>query len=433
VNPRDFISVEILVLVPLLWLLYRSARPWAISPIWLLLSGYLALAIAGRYSLDLCKGPLRALFILPESQLDDTLAYFLYVCIAFGVGTMAWILLVQPSMPAAHFSERSEHSEPGSLFILGTLVPLMLYVAGCGSALFYRTTYLAASIAPLKIAGSSLAPVGIALSGALCVSTSRRFLTVFALMTGIGYLLATFAMATRMMALVPLLFALGAVGARPDLAIARWMVAPGFVVSLVLLPVPLFLRSLPEQGLFPFVNALGKMQRSLQGRGLAGMILGNVLTGFPLTNFVGSVRELSTESLWTAINPLPGWMTDWKSIQPLLRVNFFTPYNGLGELLNHGYAVSGIFFVCIGIYFAHLEASIRTFAQRGRVLTALMMFGFPALFVLLTTQYNLRACVRLIYYSIAFEIAIHFIFSPRKNAQLSLQASRKPSGVTSAW
>jgi len=57
----------------------------------------------------------------------------------------------------------------------------------------------------------------------------------------------------------------------------------------------------------------------------------------------------------------------------------------------------------IGLYFAHLESLIRRLASSGRFLLALLFFSFPALFVLLTMQYNLRSCVRLIYYSIVFE------------------------------
>src|SRR5690242_14047981 len=145
-----------------MWVLYRTIRPWPLSPAWLLLLGYLALALVGRYALRFCSGPLNSLFKLPDTPLDDTLAYFLYVCVASGVGMAAWLLVGQPEVLPVRAVEKLERPEPGFFWVVGMLLPLAIYVIGCGPAMFYRTGYSGIAFRGLKIAGYTLTPFGVA-------------------------------------------------------------------------------------------------------------------------------------------------------------------------------------------------------------------------------------------------------------------------------
>jgi len=220
------------------------------------------------------------------------------------------------------------------------------------------------------------------------------------------YFVVMFAMATRMMALAPTLFALGCFCARPQSRRVRSILYLSFLISPVLLPIPLAMRHLPVKGLIPFTAELSKVGHIFGVSGVFKHVAGSILIAFPLTGYVGSGHRLSFDYFLTAANPLPGPWTNWHAIQGRLLVNSFTPYNGLGELMNYGATVGVTCYLLLGMYFSHFDRQIRRWMTQGRALPGLVLYGFTPLLVLMSLEYNLRSSFRLVYYSVSFEAAL---------------------------
>jgi hypothetical protein len=102
----------------------------------------------------------------------------------------------------------------------------------------------------------------------------------------------------------------------------------------------------------------------------------------------------------TSINPLPGNFTNWASYSPEMRINIFAPYTFFGELLVFGNGVIYIFGLIIGITLGLIESRYSAYHlnRYGRYFYILAMVMMIFL-LLLSLQYNLRSCLRFLYYS----------------------------------
>jgi hypothetical protein len=109
--------------------------------------------------------------------------------------------------------------------------------------------------------------------------------------------------------------------------------------------------------------------------------------------------------LVVSLDPLPS------SLQkvPELTLNEFTPYSALGELLTYGWPV---YIVVLALMGAGLALSERL-ALRGKGgfggLSRIVIFGTAALFVLQSTEYNLRQIARLEYYGLIIVAVLVFL------------------------
>lgn len=401
----SLIPFEIIALTLALLGLRRSVPLWSLSPVWLVLGVYLLFAILGRYALALGSGvPGQSLlFHLPARTLDRTLAWFLLLMIAFAGGAHVELFLRDsPTVPV--ILRPSKRRSGGAVLVASAAVTLFLLIVGVGvHEIFYRYEYLTGRHNVTKIMGMALAPVEIIACGYAVLAFRNPLLRLAAAAVAFGYFVVTFAMATRLMALVPALFVAGCFCARPQLRSVRLLLYLSVLAGVVLLPIPITMRNLPIKGLIPFVAELRKIGTIFGVRGMFKHVMGSILIVFPMTGYVGQAHRLSTHDLITTINPLPGKLTDWYSIAHTLRVNFFEPYNGLGELMNYGVEIGVTFYVLLGMYFSHTDRKIRRWMAQGNVLPAIALFGFAVLLVLMSLQYNLRNSFRLVYYSMFFE------------------------------
>jgi hypothetical protein len=416
VQLSDFIVVEVVLLVPLIWGLRRVISPWMLSPVWLLLGAYGFIAVLGRYALGFTKGPPGQEFmlqLLPSYQLENTFAWFLLVGIAFSSGAILWALVSQKTGIAVAMQRGQVISNEG-FWTVAAALPVLVLIAGAGGihVILERNVYLTNQGNPLKILGLVMTPFAVILTGYGFLAFRSRQARAGMLLIAAVYFLITFALATRVMAMIPGFFALGAFVARPELKRTKAALIFSGIMSLALLPVPLVLRCLGEQGLIPFTKFLLAGGRILRGPDMLRTVLGSILIAFPLTTFVGYAGHLSGSYLAAELNPLPGVFTNWYEVTDHLKVNAFSPYNTLGELWNHGILIGAVFYLSIGFYLAHVDWKIRTWANEGRTGLSLILFGFYALFVLLSLEYPLRNCVRLLYYSLMFEVALQLMSRP---------------------
>jgi hypothetical protein len=127
----------------------------------------------------------------------------------------------------------------------------------------------------------------------------------------------------------------------------------------------------------------------------------NTFYGFPLTAYVASAPHLPLSYFLTSVSPLPGSLTSWYEINAQMRVNAYIPYNAIGELLNYGWYIAVLVSFLLGAVLTAIDVDIRRRLRQREYLLPTVYIGLTVLFLLSTTQYNLRSSTRLLYYMMA--------------------------------
>ena len=137
--------------------------------------------------------------------------------------------------------------------------------------------------------------------------------------------------------------------------------------------------------------------------------LNNILKGGYVFIKMSEGSNFQTTDLITGLNPLTSNFTNWYSRVNLLRINPFVPYNILGELYFFNNYIFFFYFLFVGIIMSFIEnmcfdkiTSKNT--NRKYLVLLLIIFALFGMFLIYSTQYNLRACNRYIVYSIIFYI-----------------------------
>ncbi len=401
----------------------RPFRIW--SPFYLALISYVVLALGGLVMYGFTEAAQGTFYWLPVSRSDLlwTLERLLFLLVLMCLGSLTYLgtrrSRVSPvSRPSpASILPRTEPAvdlTPASM--IGVLVlaqiPLFLLLLGVGvSNVWQRSIYLPEQHHMLKILGSSLAMVAVFGSGLIFALGRRprnRSFRLWGVLILAAYEVVFFSLATRQFAVAPVVFCFGALLAQPRSKWLQFLAALGLLAAPLLIQVPLTLRGLPNQGLSPF---LGYMTASTRGFALQVIspehlrtFLLNTFYGFPLTAYVSSAPHLPLSYFLTSVNPLPGSLTSWYDISPLLRVSVYVPYNSLGELLNYGLLIASPMFFLLGVILAAIDTSIRREVAQGNYLLPALYIGLSVFFILDSTQYNLRSSIRVIYYMLAIAL-----------------------------
>lgn len=235
-----------------------------------------------------------------------------------------------------------------------------------------------------------------------------------------------FAIGTRQFAIVPAAFAAGVV--ITSTRTSRWtLFAVACAVTLLLVPIPLYLRDLSYHGLSPYLGSFGDFS---YGDVRWSNVLTNVFISFNITGSVAfSAEAIPSAYIVTELNPMPGFMTDWYSIAPSLRINEATPFSGMGEIGNLGTAtVVGLWFL-LGCALMVAERGVDMAVRRGQQAIAILATGLAALFAASVTQYNLRNSERLLLYSLVLLAAIWFLArrSDKSEGAVTSSAGSPPS------
>lgn len=312
---------------------------------------------------------------------------------------------------------------PRSILLLASTIPLILSIVAVGPAEVISRAYYLTAAGPTWLVSLStlLSPVGIAGAAVVLFDKRKPSRKAWAALILAGYVAVLFSGATRWLGFVPIIL-LGAYMAQVgvDLQRRRVLVAAGvaLAVSIFFLQLPLALRSRVDgAGLGPYVAALASHPDLALSTSATGVV-GNVLFAVPLTGFIAAdVKTLPADALGVSVTPLPSGLTRWSELAPVLRVNYYTPFNTLGELAAHGYLVLIAYFVFAGFLASRLQDVARRLTGHSGVVTQIAVAGLLLLFSAMVLQYNLRSSARLLWYASLAYVALRLFSAMRHTDQ----------------
>lgn len=123
-------------------------------------------------------------------------------------------------------------------------------------------------------------------------------------------------------------------------------------------------------------------------------------------------NPVNYDYLFTSLNPSPGFLTDWYKIYKNLRINHYAPYSAIGEIFTYP-NIAFFFYFFVGIFFAHSERIIQKLFLNKKVVVGFFLFLLTSAFIPYSFEYNLRSCVRFLYYAMIF-IYLQNLFSKIK-------------------
>ena len=299
---------------------------------------------------------------------------------------------------------RSSESTQTALLMV-SLLPLALIVAAVGGdldVLLNRSYYLASLNATKQLfgLGANLAVAVTLLTGFVWSSSRVSTKRALSLAVAFVYVAVFFSFGSRRLALVPVVFALGAYAAKPVSKRLRAFLIVGVGVGIALLPLPLGLRSGGAHGLVPYFDIL-------RG-GFSGVDIGfdsvllNLLQGVPAVA-VTAFKQPAVP-LWVSLNPLPGNLAGWYTVSGAHRLNVNAPYPALGELRNHSLLAMTLYFAVAGFALARADIAVRRLMAHGHELYALLLVSVSGLFTVFSLQYNLRTSTRFLYFLVGLTL-----------------------------
>lgn len=287
---------------------------------------------------------------------------------------------------------------PKVLLLAGLPLFAMAYGTGISTVLHANRYLEHTGPGTAALLGKALAPIGVLVCGYFMFRRGEPLITrICALVMALGYETIFLAQSTRFFAFwVPLIFAGGLLTGAWSINGRRIGFLVTIVASVLALQVPLGLRNLPNHGLVPAIGYLEHEPNLVFG---SHNPINNFLFGAPLTLYVAhNIQSLPFNDTVTAISPMPSRFNDWSQIAPHLRLNIYTPYSALGELLNHGWVFFVLLMGSFGVAFTLAERlALRRSGLVGG-LSQMVVLGASALFVVESTEYNLRSVSRLVYY-----------------------------------
>lgn len=126
--------------------------------------------------------------------------------------------------------------------------------------------------------------------------------------------------------------------------------------------------------------------------------------------------------LITSLNPAPGGMTDWYIIYKRLRITPYAPFAAIGEIFSFPF-IAAIFYIFVGMFFSHAEKKIHKLLNKRNFVAGFILFLLTCAFIPYSFEYNLRSCVRFIYYAMIFMIIVKFM--PKINLKQSNKQNQK--------
>jgi hypothetical protein len=417
-----------IVVSGLLAVLYRKVRPSLVSPVYALVFIYLGVFVLGAIFYDPEYGALD----VSKRQIIEVMSQIFWIVSAFITGALLFATLSKRReelrRPIKVAAVRSSRLQTVSGIII-SIACVVLTVIGTGPGnLWYRQEYLVHENQILQISGGSLfLPSAFAL-GVITGQQARgvRFLalTIFGVIEALSV-----ALSTRGLALLPIIFGVGCLFAQPKNRKFRAALGITLLVTPFLIMVPLATRSMTEQGFSTFPQILDIGSQIDLGDQLH-VVLNNVLFAVPLTiQSAMPIAENAGKYVLVNIDPTPGVWSGWYNKE--LRINEFIPFNAIGDLLRAGTWIAILYYSVVGVYFAGIDARIRSIDRIGPGLLLLIAMTFG--FIVFSLQYSLRTATRLIYYAIAIEffLWIASIVTTRYGPRLStvLPTKLEPSST----
>jgi len=249
----------------------RFLSPSPLSPVWVASAIYVGVAIFGL----VYPGDLLLLTygdrILPPAFIGRTAVLFGCAAVFLLVGAACFLAirggervkLVQTGVALPDTLPRTIR-----LLLAGT-VPAVLIVIGLShgiETLLHRPYYLEGRTdnGPSSAAGAILALAAVAISGYTWSTTTSRITRLGCIGITLLYAAVFFSLASRSLAVLPVVFALGVYAAKPAARRSTATVVVALVLSGAFLALSLYLRGSSEHGLFPYLHTLAGTTRTLR-------------------------------------------------------------------------------------------------------------------------------------------------------------------------
>ena len=359
--------------------------------------------------------------------------------IAVGAATA---LAMRRSTPALASVRPAESSRPRinqlAMVLMVPTIPLLLLLLGSGGGpaeLVTRTQYIAttaisgyerASSPALFGLGLQVATIGVAALGYAYVKPRQRYVRMASLASAVAVFALFVALGSRRLALVPVLFALGAFAASAGSARARRNLVIAAAASVTIVGVAWFLRGQATHGLLPYLQAIASANPAEVIELTA--IQDNIAQLFAQVSATAVVDPAVPEgSFWVSVNPLPGFASGWYDIAPALRLNAWTPFPAVGQLVNHGWQWLIGYGLAVGAALGFVEGGLNTRTRSTNQWAYIVGAALAAMFTLFTLQYNLRSATRAIWYALgAYGIYLVHLHVQRRRAAAS-EVSHRPA------
>lgn len=420
----------------ILLLIGNKLLPFFLSPVWICAGVLWAMGVAGWITYPFLQGLKGGgLQVILDPILADKTAVLIGVSVASMALGSAAVVAFRPKKPhvaSLHPVEIPSHFR--IMLLIASLTPIGMIMSDTPvQVLLSRPQYqMYVEVAPLAVLGHQLAVGAVGVLGFLWAK-ERGPARLLVGCASLAYLIVFFAYGSRRMALLPVLFALGAYAATMTKKAGIGLGIAG-VIAALMLPIPLFIRGLGEHGFLPYLAALPEVYTSDVPW---AETLNNLMIFFPITALTAfGTPTIPTSSIWLELNPLPGDRIGWYEIASTMGLNRATPFSGLGEMANVGWPwVFGVWF-CVGVLLAILESSVRQAMAHNFQVLAVAMVGLCALFALTVTQYNFRNAQRDLIYAAAVAVAV-WVLAQRKSPSTveakGLSASDYPKASATAW
>lgn len=413
----------------LLWLIRDRLQLVPLSPVWIIAITIAAVGTVGYFLADQLAGlgGGSVLLVLDGEERVDTALIFAASVLAFVVGAVVASVAVK-KRPRIALGAYEVSARARTWMLIVAAIPIIMVIVAVGPSILSRTEYLAG--------GSNRAIFGLAqqlatATGALVgyvIAAARGSQRVAGVVLMLAYVGVFFSLGSRRLAVLPIVFVIGALMARPTRVWLKLGVAGA--VSVLALPIPLFLRSMQQHGLDAYVSDLNQYDL---GNVDWLTTLNNVLIAFPITAASAlRVESNPIEYFLVSINPLSGESAGWYEISSVLRLNDYTPFSTVGELWNYGPLVAVATWAVLGVIAVWLDRAIGDLWSARLPFLGLAVLGLSALFALQALQYNLRASSRMMLYAILLAVAGLIYVRLRDGARAGREArrSRLPGNST---
>jgi hypothetical protein len=264
---------------------------------------------------------------------------------------------------------------------------------------------------------------------AIAFFSTHGFARLYAFVLLSAFVACFISLGSRRLALVPLLILLGFAISRQG----RVRILPVFVVaffSLLLLSLPLHFRGSYEHGLLPYLGSLSTYQFNVDTVATA---LNNVIAGYKITALSGFTQPpVDLSVLWITLNPISGDSAGWYDVSRGLRLNRYTPYSAMGELINYGPYVLVPVTMGLGVALGLIQRfNTRLLNDNFGKFVAVVALGLVFMFVVQSGQYNLRSVLRYIYLALGIQI-VALVLVWVHNSRKSPVERRPPTRLSSS-
>lgn len=384
----------------------RRIMPGFLSPVRIVVAIIWLLGVAGWIAYPFLQGAQGGgLQIVIDPKLADQTAVLIGVSVTFiSIGAAMGVVFRSNLTQVAGLKPIDVPGKYLTWLLVGSLVPIGMILPEMPIAyLFDRPSYqMALDVPAISVFGHQLAVAAVAILGFL-FAKQRGTARVFVFLAGLAYFSIFLAYGSRRLALVPILFALGAYAASMSRKSGYWVIVAG-VLSALMLPIPLYVRGLPTHGLQPYLAAVPDM---LQNGPTWQLTLNNIMVFFPITAMTAyGIPSIPHENILLELNPLPGELVGWYDVASTMGLNRATPYSGLGELGNAGWSWVAIVWIVVGILLTILERAAYVSVKNEQQVFAVAIVGLAGLFAITVTQYNFRNAQRDLIYAVLVALIV---------------------------